>query len=130
MKGQVPFREEIFINKNNSFFLLGTQCRSCKQIFFPKTGFCINCFSEDCEEVALSRKGRLNSFTISYMPVYHFNPPHAMGYIELPEGIRIFSPLSDWEETKLKIGMEMELEIDKLWEDNENEIIGYKFKPI
>jgi len=130
MKNQVTFMEGIFINKNNTFFLLGTQCKSCRQIFFPRRESCINCFCEDLEEVPLSRKGKLYTFTISYMPVYHFNPPHAMGYVELPEGIRIFAPLKGWDKKGLKIGMEMELIVDKLWEDDENEIIGYKFNPV
>jgi uncharacterized OB-fold protein len=130
MKKQVPFMEGIFLNKNNQIYLLGAKCKECSQIFFPKRESCINCFSEDCEEVTLGRKGKLYSFTISYMPVYHFNPPHAMGYIELPEGIRIFAPIKDWEGKKMEVGMEMELIIDKLWEDNESEITGYKFRPI
>lgn len=130
MKNQVPFRKEIFKNVNNMSFLLGSQCKSCKQIFFPKIEACINCFSKDLEEVVLSRKGKLYTFTISYMPVHYFDPPHAMGYIELPEGIRIFAPIVDWDEKKLKVGMEMELVVGKLWERNENEIIGYKFKPV
>jgi uncharacterized OB-fold protein len=64
------------------------------------------------------------------MPVHYFDPPHAMGYIELPEGIRIFAPLTEWEEKQLEVGMEMELVVGKLWENNENEVIGYKFKPV
>ena len=130
MKKQVPFMEGIFAKKNNTLSLLGTRCNSCKQLFFPQRKTCINCFSEECEEVILSRKGKLYSYTISYMPVYHFTPPHAMGYIELPEGIRIFAPISDWKGKQLKIGMEMELIIDTLWEKDKNEIIGYKFKPV
>ena len=29
-----------------------------------------------------------------------------------------------------KIGMEMEMSIQKLWDQGENEVIGYKFKPV
>jgi uncharacterized OB-fold protein len=28
------------------------------------------------------------------------------------------------------VGMEMELVIEKLWEEGDKEIIGYKFKPV
>lgn len=108
----------------------GNRCKSCDQIFFPKISYCPNCFSEEFEEACLSKKGRLYTFTISHMPVDHFNPPHVIGYIELPEGIRIFAPISDWEGKVLKVGMEMEMVIDRLWENDENEVIGYKFKPI
>lgn len=122
--------EEIFAKKGDEFFLVGSRCKSCEQLFFPKRETCSNCSSLECEDILLNRKGKLYSYTVSYMPVHHFNPPYAIGYVELPEGIRIFTPLSNWDEKKLKTGMEMELEIDKLWEDGEDEVIGYKFKPI
>ena len=38
--------------------------------------------------------------------------------------------IEEWEEHPLKIGMEMELIIDKLWEEEGKEIVGYKFRPV
>jgi uncharacterized OB-fold protein len=130
MKAQVPFMDGIFTGKNSELYLLATKCKSCGQIYFPMRASCVNCFSQGCEEVPLSKRGKLYSFTISYMPVYNFNPPHTMGYIELPEGIMIFAPLTDFEEKRLKVGMEMEMIIDILWETDQNQIVGYKFRPI
>jgi len=46
--------------------LLGTRCKSCQTYFFPKeTFFCRNpeCIGTELEEVPLSRKGKLWSFT-------------------------------------------------------------------
>jgi uncharacterized OB-fold protein len=63
------------------------------------------------------------------MPSEHFQPPYAIGWIELPEGIRIFSQIRGWQEHSLKIGMEMELAIEKLWDEGEKEVIGYTFRP-
>ena len=53
--------------------LLGTRCGDCGTIFFPKeTDFCRNpeCSGTDFEEVPLSRRGRLWSFTDN-----HYAPP-------------------------------------------------------
>ncbi len=130
MKNQVLFREGIFVSKDSTVFLKGAQCKSCKHLYFPQVASCINCFCGDFDEIVLSRKGKLYTYTVSHMPVHYFDPPHAMGYIELPEGIRIFAPLTEWEEKQLEVGMEMELVVGKLWENNENEIVGYKFKPV
>ena len=62
------------------------------------------------------------------MPAFHFEAPYAIGWIELPEGVRVFSQLKGWEEKPLEVGMDMELEIDKLWEEESKEVIGYKFR--
>jgi uncharacterized OB-fold protein len=79
----------------------------------------------------LNRKGKLFTYTKVDIPSKNFKPPYAIGYIDLPEGIRIFSQIKDWEKYDLKVGMEMELVIDTLWEDNEGtKIIGYKFRPM
>lgn len=81
------------------------------------------------EKVNLSEQGKLYSFTIVHMPSEHFNPPYAIGWIELPEGIRIFSQIRGWQEYPLKIGMDMELTIEKLWDEGEQEVTGYTFGP-
>ncbi len=40
------------------------------------------------------------------MPAGHFKPPYAVGYIKMPEGIRIFAPLKMVEEKPFKVGHE------------------------
>jgi len=64
------------------------------------------------------------------MPSMHFEPPYAIGYVVLPEGVRIFAPLEIVEGKPFEIDMEMEVVIEKLWQEDDNEIIGYKFKPV
>ncbi|MEW5980236.1 MAG: OB-fold domain-containing protein [Acidobacteriota bacterium] len=78
----------------------------------------------------MSRKGVLYSYTIAHMPSSHFAPPCALGFVDLPEGVRIFSPLKGTGGTDFKVGMEMEVFIGKLWEEGGNEVIGYMFQPI
>jgi uncharacterized OB-fold protein len=110
--------------------LLANKCKSCGQVFFPKVSFCLTCLNEDMNEVKLSRIGKLYTYTIGHMPSTHFQPPHAIGYIDMPEGIRIFAPLAMTESKPFKIGMDMEVVIEKLWQEGDNEVIGYRFKPI
>ena len=52
--------------------------------------------------------------------------------MELPEGIMVQGQIaSGYDEKNLKIGSEMELIIDLLYEDEEgNEIMTWKFKPV
>ncbi len=64
------------------------------------------------------------------MPSSFFPPPHAMGYVAFPEGVRVFAPLKIIEGKPFDVGMEMEVVIEKLADLDEKEVIGYVFKPV
>lgn len=61
-----PAVEGWFTGEGEAFALLGTRCRACASVFFPREDLsCRNpdCAGEDLEEVPLSRRGRIWSFT-------------------------------------------------------------------
>ncbi len=130
MTNRVPVREGIFVEDAEGGKLLGNKCKSCGQIFFPKAQFCFTCFNKSMEEVVLSRCGKLYSYTIGHMPSTHFQPPYAVGFVDLPEGVRVFAPLKMTENKPFKVGMDMEVVIEELWRENDKQVIGYKFKPV
>ena len=112
--------------------LTGVKCRSCGELFFPRRTKCIKCFAEEMEEEPLGRRGKVYSYTIVHhaTPGYKGPIPYAVGAVELPGGIVILSPLTQCQLDQLKIGMDVELVLEKLYEDeNGNEVISYKFKP-
>jgi uncharacterized OB-fold protein len=80
----------------------------------------------------MSGKGKLHTFARSHMGPSGLQTPYTIGFIELPEGIKLFSLLTQcdpWDEV-LAVGMEMEMVIETIREDEEgNEIVGYKFRP-
>ena len=127
---QVPFKEGLFEEVDGEPALIGSRCRACGQVFFPSKSFCLNCMSEDLESVYLNRNGSLYTFTTVYLPSEHFPPPYTVGWIELPEGIRVFSQIRGWQEQPLKIGLGMRLFIEALWQDGDNEMTGYVFRPV
>ena len=75
--------------------LTGTRCTACRCVFFPpERSFCRNpgCANDDFEEYALSRTGRLWSYTTNnYQPPAPFVPPSepyepfAIAAVELEE---------------------------------------------
>lgn len=82
---------------------------------------------------ALSRKGKLLSFTVSYVGPQGFEPPYAYGWVDLSDGIRLFSLLTDCQpfEERLKLDMPLEMVMDKITEDPDGtEVYGYKFRPL
>jgi uncharacterized OB-fold protein len=131
MSERVPVREDVFIEEADGWKLIGNKCKSCGQIFFPKAKkVCLNCSHEELQDIKLSSRGKLYSYTTVQVPTLHFNPPYAVGYVTLNDKVRIFTQLEEVKDKPFKINMEMELMIDKLWEQGDKDIIGYKFKPV
>ena len=57
--------------------------------------------------------------------------PFPIGEVEFPEGIAIIGQMVGRKYEDLKIGMEVEMVVDKLFEDDHgNEVVGWKFLPI
>ena len=126
--GKIPIREGLF-TKGIEGDLVGFGCKSCNHILPPLSAVCHYCYGEDLEKLPLSRVGKLYSYTIVYQPHKYFKVPYAIGYIDLPEDIRIFSPLKEREDKPFHVDMDMELIVEKLWIEDENEVVGPKFQP-
>lgn len=133
-KGVEPILRGLFTvpNPPEKPRLIGHKCTECGEYYFPKRMLCPRCYKDDTlEETYLGRKGMLYTFCIVKAAPMGFEAPYGLGYVDLPEGIRIYSMLWAKELEKLKIGMDMELIIDKLRTDeNGFPVYGYKFKPV
>lgn len=130
------YKDSFFVRNtisSESPTLAGSKCKYCGKIYFPHRRICANCLRKDeMEEVPLSRIGKLHSYTILYVAPQGFEAPYALGYVDLPEGVRIFSMLTDCEpyKKKLRIDMKVETVLGKIRESESGvEIISYKFKP-
>ncbi len=121
--------------------LLGTKCKGCGTYFFPKeTAYCRNpdCTSTDLEEVALSPRGRLWSFTNNCYPppAPYVAPdpfePYAIAAVELEEEkmVVLGQVVSGVAVADLEAGMEMEVVVDKLYEDDDHEFMIWKWRPV
>lgn len=136
---RIPVKEDLFtmpLSLLEQVRLKGSKCRVCREVFLGRRLTCENCASSELEEIALSKRGKLWSYTVirARPPGVYKGPepfiPFALGLVELSEGLRIISPLTDCDVENLKIGMELELVVDKLYEDeNSKEVIAFKFKP-
>jgi uncharacterized OB-fold protein len=126
---RVPLREGYFIEEEGGK-LLGSKCKVCGQNYFPPRDRCFTCFSSEMEQIKLSQTGKLYTYTIVRMPVAKYKPPLALAWVELPEGIRVFTQLKGWENVQLKIGMPVKLVLDTLWTEENKEVYGYKFTPV
>ncbi len=132
----LPFKEGLFtwpVAPGEQAYLLGNRCKPCGKTYFPKAALCPECLKENTlEEVRLSPRGKLYTYTIVRVPSPGFKVPYAFGYIDLPEGIRVCSQISAAQplEEQLKLGMDMELTIGQVREEAGKSIIGYLFRPV
>jgi len=129
MTTKVPFKEGLYEEISGKDVLIAAKCIKCGQVFFPKKSLCLNCMSSDLKTVNLSSCGKLYSYSTVYMDSEHFQAPYTVGWIDLPEGIRIFSQIRGWQEQPLKIGMNMYLSVEQLWKTSGGEVIGHVFRP-
>jgi uncharacterized protein len=120
--------------------LLGTRCTACGAVFFPKeTSFCRNprCDGSAFEEVALSRRGRLWSYTSNaypppapYVATDPFEP-YAIAAVELEaeQLVVLGQVVRGVGVERLEVGMEMELVLEPLFEEAEREVMVWKWRP-
>jgi uncharacterized OB-fold protein len=139
-KTHVPAVEGLFTMNPDAPRLLGTQCRACGTYFFPaEKTFCRNpvCDRADLQEVELSGTGKVWSYTsANYKPPPPFvakEPfePFAIAAVELEkEGITILGQVADGVGVDaLRTGMDMELVLRELYQDDEHVYITWNWKP-
>jgi uncharacterized OB-fold protein len=121
--------------------LLGTRCQRCGTVFFPREMVaCRNpgCRSTSFDEVSLSRRGKLWSYTTAYYappaPYISDGPfqPYSIAAVELEaEKMTVLGQVPQrFPADSLRVGMEMELVVDRLYEDDANEYMVWKWQPV
>jgi uncharacterized OB-fold protein len=103
-------------------------------------GSCRNpaCGSTESEEIALSRRGTVWSYTDArYQPPPPYVPsadpyvPFALAAVELPEGLVVLGQVADgYGVADLRVGAEVELVVETLYVDDEGERTTWRWKPV
>ena len=140
-KVQKSAREGWFTLDPENPRLLGSQCSECKTYYFPKhEQYCRNpeCESESFEQIELSNTGKIWSYTnAGYAPPPPFvaDDPYevfAMAAVELEkEKLVVMGQLVKGVTVDdVKIGDQVELAIETLYQDEENDYLVWKWKPV
>lgn len=135
-KKKIPVKQDLYKiaeSENDEPALLANRCRFCGEIFFPARQICQNCQGRDLEDIALGRRGVIYSFTtVMQRPASHYRGPvpYSFGWVELPEGVRIETLFTQCNSDELEIGLDVEMIVEKIHEDEEgNDIVCHKFRP-
>ena len=128
---EIPVRDRLFTLEDPPR-LLASSCGGCGQAHFPRGDVCPYCSTEGCGEIELSSSGVLWSWTAvtSAPPGYKGEVPYGFGVVELPEGIRVVTRLSESDPTRLFYGERVQMEIVALYKDDEgNDVVTFSFAP-
>ncbi|MGH7321382.1 MAG: Zn-ribbon domain-containing OB-fold protein [Candidatus Rokuibacteriota bacterium] len=110
--------------------LCGHRCRACGRTGLLSVRICPNCLAEgSTEPVALGPRGVLYSFTVIHQGPKGFRVPYVVGYVDLPEGVRILGHVGG-DPARLRGGMSVRLTIDTIgWAEDGARLLGPRFEP-
>ncbi|MEV7281903.1 bifunctional MaoC family dehydratase N-terminal/OB-fold nucleic acid binding domain-containing protein [Streptomyces sp. NPDC093111] len=123
-----PRRPRPVVNRDNAGFwegvaghrLLVQRCADCATLRFPWLPGCNACGSREWDTVEASGEGTVYSYVVMHHPPFPaFDPPYAVGLVELAEGVRIVSNIVGVPYDKVRIGMPVRLEFLKADEELE-----------
>ncbi len=118
--------------------LVGARCTACQRINFPPKAACNYCGTGGFEEVRLSGRGKVFSFTkiaaAAAPPEFDEDAKVVSSFpvalVELEEGAMIMAHLADCDDEDVKIGLEVEMVIRRIYAEENVMRYGYKFRPV
>ena len=120
---------DLEIGPNGAGHLVGSRCGACEAHYYPRREVCARCTSENMESVALSTTGTLYTYTVIHQSTPDFTVPYVLGYVDLPEGVRVLGQVVLDEQADVRIGMLLAMSVEPFGEDDTgNPVYGYRFR--
>ena len=118
--------------ESDSAQLVGGSCTICGKVFFPRFKVCPGCASrEPMAEIRLSRRGKLYSYSVIHVNMPGFKTPYAVGYVDLPEGPRVFGHLDGWQDGSIPLDSPVGIYAGPIGKDrNGEELVSVRFRPL
>jgi len=126
MAESVPVHEGLFsVDTDGAARLIGGRCAQCGRHQFPVAAVCPYCGSDGVEQTLLSSDGTLWAWTAVTAPPpgYRGHVPYGFGVVELPEGVRVLTRLTQSEPKNLRFGQDVRLALVPLHTDDEGRAV-------
>jgi len=110
--------------------LVGGKCQTCGRHQFPRSSLCPYCGGDDVAEALLSPTGTLWAWTAvtAAPPGYQGEVPYGFGVVELPEGIRVLTRLTESDPGRLEFGQDVQLQLVALHKnDDGHDVLTWAF---
>ena len=120
--------------KNRYYRLLGSKCEECGREYFPPVQVCPNCGSKRIVDKEMPKRGKILVHTVLYSPLSGFENqvPMILAFVELENGVRILSQITDAKPEEVNDGDEVEMvfrRVRVLGKDGQI-LYGSKFKKV
>ena len=118
--------------------LVGHKCRKCGMVNFPPKGVCKYCSaSSDFEEVQLSGRGKVHTFTLigaggappEFAEQEKAGGSYPVTIVELEEGPKVIGQMADVNPKDVKIDMPVRAEMRRIYSEEGVIRYGFKFVP-
>ncbi len=111
--------------------LIGTRCGNCNKAIFPPRYICPFCRRMGkLEPYKLKPRGKIVSYTVMYVAGGGFEDlaPYVLAIVELEDGPRLTTQITDCDSTEVKIGDEVEIVFRRMGEEGEEGVLYYGYK--
>jgi uncharacterized protein len=107
-------------------------CKKCGKVFFPARLVCDACGGKEFETRAMKRTGTILTYTTIRVAPKSFaeQSPYAVAVVEMEDGPRITTQVTDYKEGQLAIGQKVKLEFRKISADGAAGTINYGYKAV
>jgi uncharacterized OB-fold protein len=136
---QRPIAPDVFTWPSDDPRLVGSRCAACRTVVFPAAFGCPKCGRTGMDRLELSTRGTLWTWTSQeFLPKEPYAGPeteadfagYLLGFVELPEGVRVVTRIVGLDKGDVAIGMELELVIVPFTVDPDGtEVLAYAFRP-
>jgi uncharacterized protein len=112
--------------------LRAARCAACERLHFPAAESCPYCGHDACEAHLVGETGTLYLYTAiaSRPPGYRGPLPYGFGVVELPEGLRIVTRLTETDLTALRPGLPMRLVVEPVFTDDDGTpVLSWAYAP-
>jgi uncharacterized OB-fold protein len=110
--------------------LQGSKCGHCGALAFPPRTVCANCRRTGQEPIPLGSTGRLYTYAIVRQAPQGFPTPYVIGYVDLDEGVRVFTRVLTEPGQELRLSMPMSLTTVTLSDGAAaGSVVAYAFRP-
>lgn len=112
--------------------LLAARCRRCGKYHFPSGETCPYCSADGCTVDAIGARGTIYVHTVvnARPPGYRGPLPYGFGVVELTEGLRVVTRLTETSLDVLRAGLAVELEVAPLFtNDAGDEVLSFAYRP-
>ncbi|MFI9808373.1 bifunctional MaoC family dehydratase N-terminal/OB-fold nucleic acid binding domain-containing protein [Streptomyces sp. NPDC052301] len=133
-----PRRPRPVVNRDNAGFwqgvaehaLLIQRCTDCGTLRHPWLPGCNACGGLDWDTVEASGEGSVHSYVVMHHPPFPaFDPPYAVGLVELAEGVRMVGTVVGVPYDKVRIGLPVRVEF-RTCEDEEGALVLPVFRVV